>query len=165
MLRRLLNIPSVVCLVACVALIAMWVRSYQAVDVVRGNFTYGELFAIYSVYGHLEISGAAITNPIAKSWMISSFPCDDKWTRRYTGHSPSTGRLGFAVSALGGSAWSGYKLTLPYWFMVLAIGSLAMLFRLRWPLRFNLRGLFIATTFLAVVLGLIAMLDRPWIGK
>jgi hypothetical protein len=40
-----------------------------------------------------------------------------------------------------------------------------MLFQLRWPLRFNLRSLFIATTFLAVVLGLIAWLDRAWIGK
>jgi hypothetical protein len=44
-------------------------------------------------------------------------------------------------------------------------GSLAMLFRLRWPLRFTLRSLFIAMTFLAVVLGMIAWLDRAWIGK
>jgi hypothetical protein len=34
-----------------------------------------------------------------------------------------------------------------------------------WPWRFNLRSLFIATTFLAVVLGMIACLDRSWIGK
>jgi hypothetical protein len=34
-----------------------------------------------------------------------------------------------------------------------------------WPWRFNLRTLFIATTFLAVVLGMIAWLDRAWIGK
>jgi hypothetical protein len=34
-----------------------------------------------------------------------------------------------------------------------------------WPWRFNLRSLFIATTFLAVVLGMIAWLDRAWIGK
>ena len=34
-----------------------------------------------------------------------------------------------------------------------------------WPWRFTLRSLFIATTFLAVVLGMIAWLDRAWIGK
>ena len=54
---------------------------------------------------------------------------------------------------------------LPYWFLVLTSGSLAMLFQLRWPPRFTLRSLFIATTFLAVVLGMIAWLDRAWIGK
>ena len=32
MLRRLLNIASIVCLVLCVALMGMWVRSYSAVD-------------------------------------------------------------------------------------------------------------------------------------
>jgi hypothetical protein len=35
-----------------------------------------------------------------------------------------------------------------------------MLCRLRWPWRFTLRGLFIATTFLAIVLGMIAWLDQ-----
>jgi hypothetical protein len=32
MLRRLLNIASVVCLVLCVALMGMWVRSYYWID-------------------------------------------------------------------------------------------------------------------------------------
>ena len=32
-------------------------------------------------------------------------------------------------------------------------------------MQFNLRSLFMATTFLAVVLGMIAWLDRAWIGK
>jgi hypothetical protein len=34
-----------------------------------------------------------------------------------------------------------------------------------WPWRFTLRSLFIATTFLAVVLGMIVWLDPAWIGK
>ena len=33
------------------------------------------------------------------------------------------------------------------------------------PWRFSVRDLLIATTFLAVVLGMIAWLDRAWIGK
>jgi hypothetical protein len=33
------------------------------------------------------------------------------------------------------------------------------------PWRFNLRSLFIVTTFLAIVLGMIACLDHSWIGR
>ncbi len=69
--------------------------------------------------------------------------------------------LGFAQY----HSWNGSFVWLPYWFLVLTTGSLAMIFQLRWPLRFTLRSLFIATTFLAVVLGMIAWLDRAWIGK
>jgi hypothetical protein len=58
-----------------------------------------------------------------------------------------------------------FGLVIPYWFLVLASGLLAMAFRLRWPCRFTLRSLFIATTFLAFVLGMSAWLDRTWIGK
>ena len=43
---------------------------------------------------------------------------------------------------------------------VLTSGSLGIIFQLRWSWRFNLRRLFIAMTFLAVVLGMIAWLDR-----
>jgi hypothetical protein len=49
--------------------------------------------------------------------------------------------------------------------LVLTSRSLAMAFQLHWPWRFTLHSLFIATTFLAVVLGMIACLDRSWIGK
>jgi hypothetical protein len=55
---------------------------------------------------------------------------------------------------------------LPYWFLVLTSGSLAMICRLRWPpWRSTLRSLFIVTTFLAVVLGMSTWLDRAWVGK
>jgi hypothetical protein len=40
-----------------------------------------------------------------------------------------------------------------------------MAIQMRWPFRFTLRSLFIVTTFLAVVRGMIAWLDRLWIGK
>jgi hypothetical protein len=36
---------------------------------------------------------------------------------------------------------------------------------MRWPRRFTLPSLFIVTTFLSIVLGMIAWLDRAWIGK
>jgi hypothetical protein len=49
--------------------------------------------------------------------------------------------------------------------LVLMFGSRAMIFRLRWPWCFTLRSLFVVTTLPAVVLGMIAWLDRAWIGK
>jgi hypothetical protein len=54
---------------------------------------------------------------------------------------------------------------IPFWFLTLAAGLSSMLLRLTWPWRLNLRSLFVLTTFLAVVLGMIAWLDRAWIGK
>ena len=56
-------------------------------------------------------------------------------------------------------------LVAPFWFLVLVSGSLAMIFRMRWPWRFNLRSLFMAMTFLTVVLGMSVWLDHSWIGK
>jgi hypothetical protein len=56
-------------------------------------------------------------------------------------------------------------LEVSYSLLVLVSGLLAILCRPRWPLRFRLRTMLIATTFLAIVLGMIAWLDRAWIGK
>ena len=61
-------------------------------------------------------------------------------------------------------AWS-IDASVPYWFLVLVSGSLAMALQLRWPPQFTLRSLFVATTFLSVLLGMIAWLDRASIGK
>jgi hypothetical protein len=49
--------------------------------------------------------------------------------------------------------------------VIIAVAGLLMAFQLRWPWRFSVRSLFIVTTLLAVVLGMIAWLDRAWIGK
>jgi hypothetical protein len=70
-------------------------------------------------------------------------------------------RFGFA----GHLSDADSSVVVPYWFLVLATGSLAMMFRIRWPWRFTLRSMFLATTFLAVVLGMVAWLDRSWIRK
>jgi hypothetical protein len=65
-----------------------------------------------------------------------------------------------------GTTSMGFRLLIvPFWFVTLLGGALAMVFQLRWPpWRFTLRSLFVLTTFLAVMLGMIAWLDRAWIG-
>jgi hypothetical protein len=62
--------------------------------------------------------------------------------------------------AAGGSG--GTYFAVPYWFFVFVCGCLVILLQLRWPPRFSTRQLFTSTTFLAIVLVMIAWLD--WRG-
>jgi hypothetical protein len=158
--RHLLNIASIVCLVAWVALMGMWVRSYFP----RGVRTTG-FSRINSTDGRLTFCGSpftdagiiVLTSGGYRSVFYTHQDSQQSWTR---GTLDSRYGFGFARSSAGLSI-----LMLPYWFLVLVSGSLAMAFQLRWPPRFTIRSLFVATTFFAVVLGMIAWLDRAWIGK
>jgi hypothetical protein len=168
MLRRLLNIGSIVCLVSCVALMGMWVRSYDRQNELRGRFSDARVFAIDALPGRLhleEFSLALDEYSLVKPsdfwpWGVSSAPINPRAEGPFE-RQGIVEKLGFD----GSYDSSDCLLILPYWFLVLATGSLAMIFQLRWPWRFTLRNLFVATTFLAVVLGMIAWLDRAWIGK
>jgi hypothetical protein len=168
MLRRLLNIASIVCLVLCVALMGMWVRSYQTLDdELHGLLSHDQGFLVYSTQGELVLykgpvnsHGSPITNHWP--WVVISGPGGSWFDFENTSQLQTvSNQLGFGSSF----SWAASCLHLPDWFLVLASGLLAMAFQLRWPLRFTLRSLFIATTFLAVVLGMIAWLDRAWIVK
>jgi hypothetical protein len=55
MLRRLLSIASIVCLVLCVALMGLWVRSYYWSDLVLGRFGDRFGFQIASKTGRLVL--------------------------------------------------------------------------------------------------------------
>jgi hypothetical protein len=161
MLRRLLNIASIVCLVACVALMGMWVRSYHWNDSLTAQAAHSKLYQVATCSGQMEVSlGCRLVGPITAdlhSWSVGSYESQPNPFLPTSGMPNTLQRIGFNSS--------GPIFVMPFWFLVLTSGSLAMLFQLRWPLRFNLRSLFIATTFLAVVLGMIAWLDRAWIGK
>jgi hypothetical protein len=168
MLRRLLNIASIVCLVACVVLMAIWVRSYHCIDQLQGKITGQQMISVDAFYGRLLLKESPVpyrdfpwtmnSTPI-KSNMPFATQTAEVWDRRMGQGSSSP--LGFAVYL----SWPDAALMLPLWFLVLATGTLAMAFQRRWPWRFTLRSLFIATTFLAVVLGMITWMDRAWIGK
>ena len=164
MLRRLLNIASIVCLVACVALMGMWVRSHYQHDEVRGRFTGGQCLYVHSVQGRLILS---VNPPFATTlgeWSAAIYFGPDK--------QQSVVNIPLLSHGIPGSLGFGYYfdkfnwlVAVPFWFLVFASGALAIFFRLSWPLRFTLRRMFVVTTFLAVVLGMIGWLDRAWIGK
>ena len=147
--RKLRIAWSVVCGIACVLLIALWVRSYWTYDIV-GIAGPGSEYSIHStggfigVYDMLDISGTS--GPT--NWRYVHRPSD-----------PANFRV---------SAWRPHYSTypdapsvsveIPYWMLVLPLGLLAAIPWLRW--HFSIRTLLIATTLVAVVLGLIVWLIR-----
>jgi hypothetical protein len=60
-------------------------------------------------------------------------------------------RAGFCT----GETATGYAIMVPHWFPTMAIAILAAIPWLRWSKRFSLRALLIATTLVALVLGLV----------
>ena len=174
MLRRLLNIVSIVSLVLCVALMGMWVRSYFWLDSVGGLIFPNQFLGVQSVLGKLVFIQQPIDPNRGKQSVVSQgsgsadASKDSPWflsSMKYpVPQHPSGWRRPFYLKLFPDSR-ANLLLEASIWFLVLISGSLAMALRMRWPPRFNLRSLFIATTFLAVVLGMMAWLDRAWIGK
>jgi hypothetical protein len=160
MLRRLLNIAAIVCLVLCVALMGMWVRSYQGMDGLSGRYWVTRGFMVQSLPGRLFFGEFYEPESRQGSWTVGTEPIQLAFDER--AWQQSSRQLGFDVH---GSWPTSAFLVLPLWFVVLMSGATAMVCQLRWPPQFTLRSLFIVTTFLAVVLGMIASLDRAWIGK
>jgi hypothetical protein len=163
MLRRLLNIVSIVCLVLCVALMGMWVRSYYLMDSCMANFKTGYATYINSAMGIFYIDSVTGLG-FPTSLELQTMVLDDSLRKAISDDRPDFHVLGFRGYV---KKFPNCSLGIPYWFLATvfgAIGSLPWYWRyLRW--RFSLRGQFIAITFLAVVLGMIAWLDRAWIGK
>jgi hypothetical protein len=164
MIRRLLNIASIVCVVLCVVLMGMWVRSYCTVQKLNRHASTDRQFEAASIPGRLLFAHEVILCGTSGSLESNARFPEIKPGLGLFG-APSLGRplesnLGFA-----GQLSPYVVVMVPFWFLVLVSGSLAMLFQLRWPPHFSLRTLLIATTFLAVVLGMITWLDRAWIEK
>jgi hypothetical protein len=163
MLRRLLNIASIVCLVLCVALMGMWVRSYWRYDVFNTGFSGARNFVIHNCDGHVRVSRLRQSH---LNWAFGSMPEHDfqLMVDSHVGEMlVSPGIVEFR--SIANPYLDSWTIYVPHFFLVLTTGSLAMACQLRWPWRFTLRSLFIATTFLAVVLGMILWLDHAWIRR
>jgi hypothetical protein len=135
-----------------VLLIALWVRSYFAIDVIQ--YKYG----ISTELSFRIIKGQAIC--ITKwppgfdggRWTITTYRVDNfpEFVNQYA----TVFRFGIARTD---SPFGKYQVEAPLWFFVLSSVVLAGLPWLPWPRlspRFSLRTLLIATTLVAVGLGL-----------
>jgi hypothetical protein len=92
------------------------------------------------------------SNPVLAAWKITSLPKDQLELFPISGE--PNGYAGFLLQPLT----DGYVVALPYWLLLFTFCVGVAAPQLRW--RFTLRTLLIATTLVAVVLGLIMWLSR-----
>jgi hypothetical protein len=143
-IRKLRIAWSIVCGIACVLLIALWVRSYWNVDSIITK-----LGLISSVEGSFVSTSLFHLSPTdTHAWEFDEHSYEITF--------PESTFLGFHF--VGDTL--GWVALVPQWFVVLAAVTLAAAPWLRWSKRFSLRTLLIVTTLVAVVLGLIVAMLR-----
>jgi hypothetical protein len=142
----------------CIGLIALWVRSYYAIDDVvlpswsskfnyigtfEGHFGAASIFPIIVKHSAKRFDGFQRQQPEQpKSFLqLTNFSASSK------DRSESHGFLGLRLSVFR----NGWIFVVPYWMSVLLAGIVATIPLLQ--LRFSLRALFAATTFAAIALG------------
>jgi Na+/melibiose symporter-like transporter len=146
--RKLRIAVSVFFAVLTVALCVMWVRSYKWRDVIRCRTSGSNVIVFASMKGKLIAYDYVLPN-IAPQWELKTieivnggyFWADETQYR---------GILGFIVKDVLESRLLGA----PHWFFILSTVAIASAPWIRHSTRFSLRTLFIATTLVAVVLGL-----------
>ena len=143
LLRALRITWTVLCGIACVLLIALWVRSYWWEDGVSSQFKH-RMIDVESICGEIVISKMDVQELLSFGIKLFSGPVDD-----FRQQSLPRTLLGFGYSQWSSQSWD---VLVPHWFPVLLFAALSAAPWLR--CRFSLRTLLIATTLVAVVLGL-----------
>jgi hypothetical protein len=136
--RKLRIAWSVLCGIACVLLILLWVRSYRVIDSV--SWTTSTRIGVGSEIGIIIVSRS-------KSTAINA--------RTFQWHTITDFMGAFPRTWSFDSSRDGFRITFPHRLPIAITGILAVapwIPQLR--LRFSLRTLLIATTLVAVVLGL-----------
>jgi hypothetical protein len=162
--RKLRIAWSVVCGIACVLLVVLWVRSYWWCDMFEKR-TASQLLQLDSRKGRLSFWQNNLGWP-GQSPKVTQLLLYSMDKGRFYGHCPADayqkpfwnqasilafGRFGSELQRV---------IFIPYWFPVLISSALAAVPWIRWSKRFSLRTLLIATTLVAVVLGLIVWAVR-----
>jgi hypothetical protein len=130
-------------LTACVLLIALWVRSYWWCDIAEGAFTSSSGFSFTSKGGDVTYRKHSTSKA---RWRIHSI---ERWEIKTRS---GLNRSGFFWS------WDlGPMVGVPHWFLLCILAMLSAVPWLPWSRRFSLRTLLIATTLVAVVLGVIVV--------
>ncbi len=145
--RSLRVVALVVCSLACVLVVALWVRSYRAEDRASGNYSTSTGVRLYSSRGWVVCS-----KNTAQKYPWSLELGSDFWLQ------PGDDRLNFRIPSdfFRGAAFA--SVSIPHWCLLLASVGLAATSWPRKSYRFSLRSLLIATTLVAIVLGLVAAL-------
>ena len=148
--RKLRIAFSVTCGIVCVLLVVLWVRSCWRADFCHGTLFQWRAFRIGSHFGGVELAFVPLgsMNPDLPRIYSSEYDIND--------HDSLTKDLTW------GFRWSNIEsftiVRAPDWLFVVMCSLAAALPWLPW--RFSLRTLLIATTLVAVVLGLIVYAAR-----
>ncbi len=134
-------------------LVVLWNRSYAYSDSLDGPLPRSYVFEFSTRYGRLS---GLVSGPAFKR---------DRWN--YSSESLPRSELppvGIPISntfAFQGGSISGlYLFVVPTWFPLLLVVTVAAAIGIRPPYRFGLRALLLATTYVAVVLGLAVVFRR-----
>jgi len=139
--RKLRIAFSVTCGIACVLLIALWVRSHRKVD----HVSVGIVRQVLS----FDSNGRLLIISLRPA-RLSSWP---DTTSLFLKHTYPTLRIRQGPNG-------GLAIQTRHWIAVLATGLITVLPWIHWPKRFSLRTLLIAATVIAAILGTIAVLSR-----
>jgi hypothetical protein len=159
---------------ACVLLIVLWVRSYFRVEFLLWQPTKTS-FDVQSNSGKLY--AGACEDPdlglMTRAWKFGSVPWREDFRPKPTNarwdfeSNPQSKHFDcqlFGFKCIFNSTPLGqhfdFSLTAPYWFLVIAAAAAIGIPWIRWSKRFSLRTLLLATTLVAVVLGLIVYAVR-----
>jgi hypothetical protein len=139
-LRLTLRIAtSIACIVACVLLVELWARSYWWSDNVTGYVSARE-FGLDSGSGSFTVAVCDCDRHIVPG--LNSYLMKEP---------EEAAQFGLAITDLDGEGYA-YSFSSPYWLAVVVFVSLATV---PWvKLRFSLRTFLVATTLIALVLGL-----------
>jgi len=137
---------SALCLIACVLLIVLWMRSYTHIDSIAGTISNSRQLELQSMKGRCFVLLVdSSQRPIGS---FARYSVLDLENLKY---------LTFNYAVLGSKI---DRLWVAHWILILISASVAALPWIRW--RFSLRALLIATTLVAVVLGVAVYLaNRP----
>jgi len=140
---------TVSCGLACVLLIALWVRSYWWCDIVYYRKASRALFLVRSDQGAVSYGNWSV-----RLGTMQDLPAVG-WTRRQWPHREGTK---VASYPLFNRVFRWFDRTvfgheIPNWFLLLLVGAAVGVPWIPWSPHFSLRTLLIATTLIAAVLG------------
>jgi hypothetical protein len=149
MLKYLRIAVTAVSLTACVLLVALWVRSYRYSDSIPiKQISSGKSLAVNSSRGRISVQLKTTpqwwNNVKSRAVFVPEKGYEIKGE---SGYFDGDGR------ALQTTSLNAIDQGVPYWFVVLMFSTLSAVIWL--PRRFSLRTLLIATTLVAVVLGIV----------
>jgi hypothetical protein len=142
MLKYLRITVTALSLTACVLLIALWVRSYWRLDILEKRGGFGAI-QISSVIGRIAIGNLDPRTAIGKSYLSVVAGDAADWRK---------GRV-FGFDYYDDGIVTAF--VAPHWFPALIAATLAVIPWIQSTKRFSLRTLLIATTLVAVVLGIV----------